>query len=317
MTDVLNLACLSGGDTRGAFQAGALDGLTRAGILFHGYVGTSTGALHGGFLSQADGSLEGQAAHIERLRDIWFGLRGRSDILGGGLPSGLVRALTFRSSLMTLAPLARLLQQHIVDPPRVPVWLSVVSLETGLHKSWRPTSTGELRTAILASASTPVVLEPVSAEGLVDGGVREITPLAAAFEHARELRRPNQRVRIWLIQGFPMSRITRSAGAGVDWRKRPIWRVALRTLQIANHETMKDDEEHASRINELVAVFERHPELQRPAWLQGWIHADLVRIECSGEDAPYDMFQVKPDLIRHAWGRGVQRGLNAAAETRG
>lgn len=314
MTDVLNIACLSGGDTRGAFQAGALDGLTRAGILFDGYVGTSTGALHGGFLSQADGSLEGQAAHIERLREIWFALRDRSDILGGGLLSGLIRALTLRPSLTTLAPLARLLERHIVDPPTVPVWLSVVSLETGLHRSWRPGTAGELRTAILASASTPVVLEPVSAEGLVDGGVREISPLEAAFEHARELRRNDQRVRIWLIQGFPVSRITRSRPTGVDWRKRPIWRVALRTLQIANLETIKDDEENALRINELLAVFERHPELPRPAWLEGWVHADVVRIECSGEDAPYDMFQVKPDLIRHAWERGVQRGLAAAAE---
>jgi NTE family protein len=314
MTDVLNIACLSGGDTRGAFQAGALDGLTRAGILFHGYIGTSTGALHGGFLSQADGTLEGQAAQIGRLEEIWFGLRDRSDILGGGLLSGIIRALTFRPSLTTLAPLAGLLERHIVEPPTVPVWLGVVSLETGLFRSWRPGSVGELRTAILASASTPVVLEPVSAEGLVDGGVREISPLAAAFEHARELKRPGQRVRIWLIQGFPMSRITRPVRPGIDWRKRPLWQVALRTLQIANHETMKDDEEHALRINELVAIFERHPELSRPAWLRDRIHADVVRIECSGEDAPYDMFEVKPDLIRHAWRRGVQRGSAAAGE---
>ncbi len=111
-----------------------------------------------------------------------------------------------------------------------------------------------------------------------------------------------------------MGRVERDA-TGVDWRREPLWRVGLRTLQIANHETMRNDEECAMRINDLLGIFEDHPELDRPAWLKDLIHADIVRVECGSEDAPYGMFEVRPDLIRRAWDRGVQRGLSVAEGT--
>lgn len=312
MPDPLHVACLSGGDTRGAFQAGVLDGLNRSGVRFHAFVGTSTGALNGGYLSQVDDRLEEQARQIERLRDVWFSLRDRPDIIDDSWLKALFRILRRRPSLAGSERLVALLERHIVGPPKVPVWLSTVSLDTGRQIFLRPRSREELRTAILASASTPVVMEPVSAVGLVDGGVREISPLGSALRHARELREPNQPVRIYLIQGFPMGGVERDP-TGTDWRRVPLWRIGLRTLQIANHETMRNDEEHAMRINDLVGIFEDHPELDRPAWLRERIHAEIVRVECTAPDAPYGMFEVEPALIRRAWERGVERGLAVAS----
>jgi NTE family protein len=183
---------LGGGGARGAYQVGMLDVLVRELELDFDIIrGVSVGALNAAFLAQAPmtpDSLGSLKSAVGDLLNIWTQeITGNSSIYkertGGfaGLAAGA-------DSLFDNEPLWKLMKQHLDaqamrDSSR-DFKVGVADLVQGRYSERGPDSPGFPK-SILASTAIPVVFPPVwrkaTKEVLVDGGVREITPLASAF----------------------------------------------------------------------------------------------------------------------------------------
>jgi len=309
---VLNIFCASGGGSKGAFQGGALEALTRSGIHIDGLVGVSTGSIQAGYMSLARPGLEPQWQQLLLLKDLWFSIRSASDIYSQpalGYVSLAYRVLRGEPSLFDLDPLKRLLEANVRSEPRRPLRLGVVHLDSGEFRAWQPTDAPSLQTAILASASIPFAFPPVN-DGLVDGGVREIAPLASAFDMAAEFRKLksfdplNDSVRIFLALASPIQVEAKGRGS---WERIGALEVALRSLEILEGENYYWDLHGAKMMNELVRFFDERPHYERPAILQKKMHADLIVIEPS--HTPYSALEFDPLKIRGYWQHGVERTL--------
>jgi hypothetical protein len=184
---------LSGGGAKGSWQVGACQHLiVERRLWFDVIAGVSAGAVNGTALAQAHDPDE-LVADLERLRSVWFGMRGNHDIYRRRWLGALGTVLARRASLYHAAPLRRILEDHI-DPSRVatsPVRLRVgyVDLLSGEYRTARndhPT----LRDAVLASCALPLIFPPVPLENghelAVDGGLRRVTPLADAVSALAE-----------------------------------------------------------------------------------------------------------------------------------
>lgn len=183
---------LGGGGARGAFQVGMLRSLVvERGLDFQIIRGISVGALNAAFLAQAPtqgdslAALQRQVVVLERL---W-----RQEIQGnhsvyGERAGGLVGLAAGADSLYSLEPLKRLLSKHLsvtaLKQSGRDFRVGTVSLVSGRYQEWGPDSPKFLD-KVLASASIPVVFPFVKSTAprdiLVDGGVRNITPLSSAF----------------------------------------------------------------------------------------------------------------------------------------
>ncbi len=153
--------------------------------------GISVGALNASFLAQAptqgDSLAELQKKVVE-LETLWLKeIQGNHSVYGVR-PGGLVGLAAGADSLYSLDPLKRLLEKHLslaaLRGSGRDFKVGTVSLVRGLYEEWGPTDTKFLE-KVLASASIPVVFPFVRSSSpkdvLVDGGVRNITPLSSAF----------------------------------------------------------------------------------------------------------------------------------------
>jgi len=313
MAEALNIFCSSGGGSKGAFQGGALETLCEAGIELHGLVGVSTGSIQAGFVAAAAPGLGPQRSQVARLKEIWLGISGSGSIYRkprlGHL--GVLLAVLFkRPGLYSFAPFQELLRQHLQDPPRRPLRLGTVDLCSGRFRAEEPTDAGTLRRAILASCSIPFFFPPVELS-LVDGGVRNIAPVALAFDLAAEmLRSPTyagRRVRLFLSLASPRT----VADERRPWDRAGLLDVGLRALEILEAENYAWDVEGARRVNELVGIFDAHPELARPPFLANKRHAELVMIE--PDRAPFSSLAFDPPALRAYWEHGRERARAALA----
>lgn len=168
---------LSGGASLGAAQVGMLTAFAEAGIRPDLIVGTSVGAVNGGWIA-ARPDVAGTGA----LADLWRSLK-RSDVFPTRPLTGLLGFLGRQSHLVPDTGLRQLLDEHLrferLEDAPVPfhvVATDVVSGEDVLL------SRGDAVEAILASAAIPAVFPPVRVEGrdLVDGGVVNNTPISHA-----------------------------------------------------------------------------------------------------------------------------------------
>ena len=182
---------MSGGGAKGAFELGAVEYLVNEHKVDpEVIVGVSTGTLNAAILAQGKGraGLRKQMAH---LKDIWFSLREDDDIYYtrfGGIFGMLFKA----DSLYSNKPLWRRIQDN-VDPRLLRnsgrlLRIGVVDLMSGEY-SVVDGRDERILEMIRASASIPVFFNPVDvgAARFVDGGVRNITPLNAAFDALAEL----------------------------------------------------------------------------------------------------------------------------------
>jgi len=183
---------LAGGGARGAYQVGMLRELViNQGIDFDIIRGVSVGALNAAFLAQAPiagNSLANLQQKVEALHRLWtMEIRGNSSVYEnrvGGAPGLALGA----DSIYSLEPLEGLLKKHLsltaLRSSGRNFAVGTVSLVSGAYQEWWPEDEHFIK-RVLASASIPVVFPQVTFkdehEVLVDGGVRNITPLASAF----------------------------------------------------------------------------------------------------------------------------------------
>lgn len=179
---------LSGGGSKGAFEAGAVDYLVnKAGLDFQIFLGTSAGALNVALLGQARNRIE-LIARTQQLKQLWLGIKGNSSIYNKSF-GGLLN-LFFSEALYCPSGLRRLLETNInldcLFDPATLVKVTTVAIETGelFYADTRsPQLKDDFLKFILASASIPLFFPPVKIKGKhwYDGGLKDMTPLGAVF----------------------------------------------------------------------------------------------------------------------------------------
>lgn len=157
--------------------------LAEAGITPDLIVGTSVGAVNGGWVASRP-----DAAGIGELADVWRSVS-RGDVFPVRPLFGLMGFLGQRSSFVPAGGLRRLLRRHLefARLEEAPIPLHVVATDV-LSGHDVLLSSGDAVDAIAASAAIPAVLPPVKVGGrdLMDGGVVNNTPLSHAVELGAE-----------------------------------------------------------------------------------------------------------------------------------
>ena len=181
---------LGGGGARGSFQVGMLEHLVGTlGLDFQIIRGVSVGALNASYLAQAStagDSLGNLLQQVKQLSMLWTErIQGNYSVYQGrpGSYAGLVAGA---DSLYSLKPLRGLIETDL-DPNRLrysgrDFAVGYTSLVTGDYAEANASDPSFIE-RLVASASIPVVFPFVDLKQdvLVDGGVRNITPLASAF----------------------------------------------------------------------------------------------------------------------------------------
>jgi NTE family protein len=185
---------LGGGGARGAFQVGMLQELVGTKELdFTILRGVSVGALNAAFLAQAPvgasdaESLANLRAQVAKLHSLWTReIKGNHGVYAER-PGGFAGLIAGADSLFSVKPLRALIKKHLsLDALRSSgrdFAVGTVSLISGEYKEWTPADDDFLE-KLVASTAIPVVfpLVRVKKDVLVDGGVRNITPLSSAFK---------------------------------------------------------------------------------------------------------------------------------------
>jgi len=167
---------LSGGASLGAVEVGMLMALRDHDITPDLIVGTSVGAVNGGWLA-GHGMDE-----LDDLSHIWTSLR-RRDVFPADPLRGFLGFAGRRRSLVPAHRLRDLIRRHLTfarleDAP-VPLHVVAVDALTGEEVCF---SRGPAAEAILASAAIPAVFDPVTIDGVpyMDGGIVNNTPISHA-----------------------------------------------------------------------------------------------------------------------------------------
>ncbi len=235
---------LSGGGSKGAFQFGAEQYLREVkGYRWDVIAGVSVGALNGVMLAMG---------RYRELEQLWRSVTAEQVYTGGGMLSYL-RLMFGARSVYNNAPLRRLIgrlyDQRLVDGSSVDLRVGAVSLDSGTYERFgnRPNVLRGIRPisaeAVLASTAIPVIWEPVALPGvardMVDGGVRNISPLGDVLEDD-----PDEVV---IINTSPIP-YRRPADVG----SQPFVRVIRLTLDVLLDEIFVNDIREFLRINDLV-----------------------------------------------------------------
>jgi NTE family protein len=139
--------------------------------------GVSVGALNGTLLAMEK---------YQRLEEIWRTISSDQVYTGGMNVWSIVKLIFGAKSIYGNRPLWELLDREI-DPDEVKTDLriGVVSLRTGEYLRFRPSDPG-FKKAVLASTAIPLIWAPVdvppSHTDMVDGGVRNVSPLGDVLD---------------------------------------------------------------------------------------------------------------------------------------
>jgi NTE family protein len=169
---------LSGGGSLGAIQVGMLQALFEEGIQPDLLVGTSAGAVNAAWVA---GHPHSEGA--KELAAIWCGLR-RQDIFPLSAWTGALGLFGRTNHVIPNSGLRALIERHIpyerLEDASIPIHVVATDLKTG-HAV--VLSSGPAVPALLASTAIPGVFPPVTIgrRALVDGGVADLTPIAAAI----------------------------------------------------------------------------------------------------------------------------------------
>ena len=161
---------LSGGGARGFAHLGVLEALNEAGIFPDVVSGTSAGALVG--VLYADGYTPGE---IMRLMNSTSRLH-------------YVRPTVPRAGLLQISGIERILKENLraknFEDLKIPLFVTATDLNNGKAEYF---SAGELITPVIASASIPVLFNPVIINKLhyVDGGVLDNLPIKPIEDKCR------------------------------------------------------------------------------------------------------------------------------------
>lgn len=248
---------LSGGNIKGAYQAGAVSALLQAGYSPGIVTGISVGALNGGFLagSTPAGSTADWPAIGRRLEEFW-----RTQVRR---PGDFVRRRNFLTiawnalrrrwnGLVDTDPLARIVRRELAAADPRKTWLKLrvgaVNIRTG-DLVYVDGSEPRLVDYILASTAEPVgmPLRVVGAEPFYDGGVRDYAPLKQAIDLGAG--------RIVAV----ICRPERVSPVGPDFNLGDALDLVSRVVDIVTNEIVQNDLEWFLEVNRYVRQGLDHP----------------------------------------------------------
>ncbi|MGH7608296.1 MAG: patatin-like phospholipase family protein [Gemmatimonadales bacterium] len=228
---------LSGGGTKGAFQSGVEQVLRQeGGFQWERIFGVSVGALNGVLLAQHA---------YEQLLEVWRTIRQEDVYHKVWWPVIAWRLAVLRKAgIYDGSPLRKTIQKHAAGRPfRVPLHVGRVSLVSGAYE--RVTSDSpEILDAVWHSATMPVIWEPIGPRALVDGGLRNVTPLGDALDH-----HPTELIVVNCSPDQP--EITSAPKDIIEAAKRSLTDITI-------NEIMVNDVREFVRINSLVAQAAKH-----------------------------------------------------------
>ena len=231
---------LSGGGAKGAFQAAAEKyAREEKGYTWDVIAGVSVGALNATMLAMKK---------YQRLWEVWNTISNDQVYTGGFNLWSLIKIAFGAKSFYGNEPLWKMLQAEL-DPSLIQVDLRVgaVSLVTGEYVQFTKAEP-QLAKGVLASTVMPIIWTPVEISpayrSMVDGGVRNITPIGDVLDAA-----PDE---VMIINCSP------EAEAVLPTPPPNVKDIGLRTLDILLNETFRSDMDDFRRINALVKEAESH-----------------------------------------------------------
>lgn len=192
MNNTRRALVLAGGGARGSYQVGMLQELiNNQGLDFQIIRGVSVGALNAAFLAQAsmDGdSLSNLKSKVTELYNLWrYDIEGNHSVYAER--GGFLGIVAGADSLYSFEPLRALITRYIdldsLKNSGRDYKIGTVSLVSGRYRESSPADDNFME-KLIASASIPVVFPYVDIKSerdvIVDGGVRNISPMASAFD---------------------------------------------------------------------------------------------------------------------------------------
>lgn len=250
---------MSGGGVLGAYEVGAIQYLLKdRKTQYDLYAGTSVGAINAVALAMFKTGEEAQAA--EHLHDLWWNLSNAN--VRKSWPLGMLQGALFEQAAYNSRPLRDFLAPRIdaakVKASKKKLRLGTVRLTEGDYISCTESS-DSLLDAVLASSAFPGFLLPVKIGDsfCVDGGVRNVTPLADAITAGA--------TEIDVIVTLPKDKF----GGFKDNPK--TLDIAERALSIQNAEVMENDLKIAELYNQLALYVPDHVPGKR------WVKINVLR----------------------------------------
>jgi NTE family protein len=175
---------ISGGGSKGSWASGVLYHLLHdLKINFDILCGVSVGAINAAFLAQYHAGQEQEAA--SKMWDLWSQISNQS-VYKRWFPFGRYHCL-WKLGFFDSSPLHQLIRDNIslerIRATGKSVNVGLVSLTSGKYRNFDQRS-DQFIDAVIASASFPVIFEPVKIgdEYFTDGGVKTISPITTAIE---------------------------------------------------------------------------------------------------------------------------------------
>ena len=244
---------LSGGSIKGSFQAGAIAQVLSTGFAPDAIHGTSVGSLNGGFLAERAGRavIIGQSVNWsdigQELEQFWrMHITSFSKI---GKKRGTIKLLwsTIRNKFdgfIDTEPLRRLVYQefkisHLRQSP-IDFTACAVNVLSGAAK-YGTAQDEDILDCIIASTAIPLIMPTtiIKEEPFVDGGIREVAPLARAIKEGAE------KIIVIACQSKNLEL--------VDVNHRNALELSDRLMAIATNELVNNDIEYCQFINKIVS----------------------------------------------------------------
>jgi NTE family protein len=270
----------SGGGSKGAWGCGALQYLL--GDLQINYdiiCGVSAGAINGAFVSQFKQGEEKLCAHV--MKKMWLSLD-NSSIYKRWFPFGRFHVM-WKNSFYDSSPMHNLIKENIkLDKIRQSgkkISIGTVSATSGKYTIFDQASDNFIN-AVIASASFPGMLEPVSFSGQiwVDGGIKELSPLQKAIELGADV--------IDVIITSPQTRVKKFM------EKPTIIDILKRTIDLSTDKIMANDIEKVYMNNRLAEA--------------GLLDKKVVKLNILRPDYNLieDLFDFRPEKIKEMMEKG-------------
>ena len=286
----MNALVLSGGNIKGAYQAGIVSTLLQAGYAPAIVTGISVGALNAGYLAglAPAGTVPDWPAVGLRLEGFW-----REHVTGPGrfvrkrgIVAILLNLLLRRwRGLLDTAPLADVVRRELAaaDPRKTGLRLRVgaVNILSG-DLVYRDETEPGLVDYILASAAEPVAmpLQMIGDQPYYDGGLRDIAPLKQAIEMGAS--------RVVCALCHPVG----VAPVEPHFDRGDAFHLVSRVVAIASNEILRNDIETFLEINRQLLVDSHQPMLA----LKRYIPILIVR---PLEPIPFDIDRfTREDIAR-------------------
>src|SRR5438477_233827 len=256
---------LSGGGAKGSWQVGACEHLiAERGHWFDVISGVSAGAVNGATLAHGHDP-DGVRAHLERLRNWWFGVRGNDNIYRRRPYGVLGMALGKWSGLYDVTPLREGVLRREIDPPQVAA--SPIRLRVGYMdlRSGRFRTAGNdhprLRDALLASPSLPLFFPPTalpeSRELGVDGGLHHAELLADTMQTLSQFPPDSDPLEVWVVRPRPPRKIAPKAMIR-RWLRKALAALSHRAADASG----KDVKGRQAMCKSPAAISGRHPSVR-------------------------------------------------------